>query len=182
MKLALAVSPFALSEPASSMRNSDHGPVRSSTDGCPPGLLTEMAVRGDAPGHCTVKGTLDGGVDEARSGVAGLAMTVPPISVLMSTPALAARGGLMDIDTTGTLPPVWKNASRMNAAFWNCFSVSGDKDRLTGLSLRQVHSGRDVSAYGARYCVKNLPMTPFGLNTLAKSPSGTSLLPPRTKG
>ena len=149
MKLALAVSPFALSEPASSMRNSDHGPVRSSTEGCAPGLLTEIAVRGDAPGHCTVKGMLVAGADERRPGAAGLAMTVPPISVLMSTPALAARGGLMDMDTTGWLPPVWKNASRMNAAFWNCFSVSGDNERLTGLSFRQLHSGRDVSAYAA---------------------------------
>jgi len=56
MKLALAVSPFALSAPASSIRNSDHGPVRSSTAGGPASLLTEMAVRTDGPGHCTVVG------------------------------------------------------------------------------------------------------------------------------
>ena len=115
MKLALAVSPFALSEPASSIRNNDHGPVRSSTDGGPASLLTEMAVRTDGPGHCTVVGAAlasgggrDGGAPnaEAPPGEPGLAITVPPISVLMSTPGPAARGGLMASDTCGWLPPV----------------------------------------------------------------------------
>ena len=54
---------------------------------------------------------------DAPPGTPGLAMTVPPISVLISTPGPAARGGLMASDTSGTLPPVWKNASRMKAAF-----------------------------------------------------------------
>src|SRR5512147_2263285 len=111
MKLAFAVSPFAVNEPASSIRNIDHGPVRSRTDGGPVSLLTEMAVRADGPGHCTVVGAaLCGGGGAApktgAAGVLGLAMTVPPISVLMSTPGLAARGGLMASDTCGTLPPV----------------------------------------------------------------------------
>src|SRR4029077_13557623 len=118
-------SPFALSAPASSIRNSDHGPVRSSTAGGPASLLTEMAVRTDGPGHCTVVGAAlasGGGRDEGApkadgaAGEPGLAITVPPISVLMSTPGAAARGGLMASDDCGWLPPVWKNASRMVAA------------------------------------------------------------------
>jgi len=78
MKLALAVSPFALSDPASSIRNSDHGPVRSRTEGGPASLLTEIAVRADGPGHCTVDGAaLEGGGAEPIAGMLGLAMTVP---------------------------------------------------------------------------------------------------------
>ena len=38
-------------------------------------------------------------------------MTVPPISVLTSAPP--ALGGLIESDTIGIEPPVWKNASRM---------------------------------------------------------------------
>src|SRR5215475_4553221 len=107
MKLALAVSPFALSEPASSIRNSDQGPVRSSTEGGPASPLTEIAVRADGPGHCTVDGAaLDGDGAEPADAALGLAMTVPPISVLMSIPGLAARGGLMASETCGMLPPV----------------------------------------------------------------------------
>src|SRR3979409_1088993 len=111
MKVALAVSPFAASEPASSIRNSDQGPVRSSTEGVPVSLLTEIAVRAEGPGHCTVNGAvLGGGVGalkaDAATGALGLAMTLPPISVLMSTPALAARGGLMASEISGTPPPV----------------------------------------------------------------------------
>ena len=56
MKLALAVSALAVSDPASSIRNNDHGPVRSSTDGGPVSLPTVMAVRVEGPGHCTVVG------------------------------------------------------------------------------------------------------------------------------
>src|SRR5690349_10570676 len=105
MKLALAVSPFALSEPASSIRNSDHGPVRSSTEGGPVSLLTEIAVRAEGPGHCTVDGAALAGADPG-AGALALAMTVPEMSVLMSTPGFAARGGLIASETCGWLPPV----------------------------------------------------------------------------
>src|SRR5215813_13070124 len=115
MKLALAVSPFALSAPASSIRNNDHGPIRSSTAGGPVSLVTEMAVRADGPGHCTVVGVTgpeacgDGcEPKEANAvvpGAVGLVITVPPISVLMSMPAAGARGGLIASDTCGTFPP-----------------------------------------------------------------------------
>src|SRR5882724_5043765 len=85
MKLALAVSPFAVSEPASSIRNSDQGPFLSSTEGGPVSLLTEIAVRADGPGHCTVDvAVLEGGDGAlkavAAAGALGLAMMVPPIS------------------------------------------------------------------------------------------------------
>src|SRR5262245_18589184 len=117
MKLALAVSPFATNEPASSIRNSDQGPVLSRIEGCPVSLLTEIAVRADGPGHCTVNvGVFDGGDGALKAdapGALGLAMTVPPMSVLMSVPERSARGGLIASDITGTLPPVWKNASRI---------------------------------------------------------------------
>src|SRR5215475_6307093 len=106
MKLALAVSPLALSDPASSILNSDQGPILSSTEGDPASLPTEIAVRVDGPGHCTVVGTALTGDVEPSAGAPGLAITVPPISVLMSTPETAARGGLIDSDTNGTLPPV----------------------------------------------------------------------------
>src|SRR4030081_2341407 len=100
MKLALAVSPFALSAPASSIRNSDQGPVRSSTAGGPTSALTVMAVRTDGPGHCTVVGAAfasGGGRDEGPpkadgdTGAPGLAITVPPISVLISHPVSPVR-------------------------------------------------------------------------------------------
>ena len=110
MKLALAVSPFAVSEPASSIRNSDQGPVRSSTEGGPVSLLTEIAVRAEGPGHCTVNGAVLEGVGalraDAAAGALGLAMMVPPMSVLTSTPEVAARGGLTASDISGTPPPV----------------------------------------------------------------------------
>src|ERR1700748_2054243 len=124
MKLALAVSPLALSAPASSIRNSDQGPIRSSTAGGPVSLLTEMAVRAEGPGHCTVVGgtALAGGGDccvpKASAVVpvaVGLAITVPPISVLISMPAAGARGGLIASDTCGTVPPVWEKAARIEA-------------------------------------------------------------------
>src|SRR5258708_6401527 len=120
MKVALAVSAFATNEPASSIRNNDQGPMRSSTDGGPVSLLTEIAVRGDGPGHRTVVGALlwgrGGGAgcgppnkDEAAGpGVVGLVIVVPPISVLTVTPGPAAPGGRIANDTAGTPPPVWK--------------------------------------------------------------------------
>ena len=84
-------------------------------------MLTEMAVRVDGPGHCTVVGPElcgcggGGGAPNpgAMPGEPGLVMTVPPISVLTSTPGPAEPGGLMANDTVGMLPPVWKNASRI---------------------------------------------------------------------
>ena len=57
MKVALAVSARAVIDPASKIRNSDHGPVRSSTEGgLVASLVTEMAVRIDGPGHSTFVG------------------------------------------------------------------------------------------------------------------------------
>lgn len=58
MKVALAVSAFTTKDPASSIRNNDQGPMRSSTDGGPISLLTEIAVRGDGPGQRMVVGAL----------------------------------------------------------------------------------------------------------------------------
>src|SRR3954464_10497363 len=127
MKLALAVSAFTTNEPASTIRNNDQGPMRSSTDGAPVSLLTEIAVRGAGPGHRTVVGELlcgcggGGGVgcgppnkdDVAGPGMVGLAIVVPPISVLTVTPGPGAPGGRIAKETAGTPPPVWKNASRI---------------------------------------------------------------------
>src|SRR5215475_11872548 len=124
MKVALALSDFATREPASSIRNSDQGPMRSSTDGDPLSSLTEIAVRGDGPGHCTVVGELlcgGGGAGcctpnmegAAGAGVVGLVIVVPPISVLITTPGPAAPGGRIASDTAGKPPPVWKKASRI---------------------------------------------------------------------
>src|SRR3954451_1482671 len=125
MKLALAVSAFTTNEPASSIRNNDQGPMRSSTDGGPVSLLTEIAVRGAGPGHRIVVGELvcgcgggvgcgppnkDGGADP---GIVGLAIVVPPISVLTVTPGPGAPGGRIANETAGTPLPVWKNASRI---------------------------------------------------------------------
>src|SRR5437868_14461139 len=106
MNVALAVSALATSEPASSMRNNDQGPMRSSTDGEPVSLLTEIAVRGDGPGQSTVVGELLCGGEGAAGcgaaniegaaagpGVTGLVIVVPPISVLTVMPGPAAGGG-----------------------------------------------------------------------------------------
>src|SRR4051794_19119131 len=127
MKVALALSAFTASEPASSIRNNDQGPMRSRMDGAPVSLLTEIAVRGDGPGQSTVVGELlcdcgggGGGcappnIDDAvgAPGVVGLAIVVPPISVFTVTPGPDAPGGRIANDTAGTLPPVWKKASRI---------------------------------------------------------------------
>ena len=122
MKVALALSAFTAKEPASSIRNNDQGPLRSRMDGAPVSLLTEIAVRGDAPGQSTVVGGLlcdcgggGGGcgcpppnIDDAVGGpgVVGLAIVVPPISVFTVTPGPDAPGGRIANDTAGTLPPV----------------------------------------------------------------------------
>ncbi len=88
MKVALAVSAFADSEPASSMRNSDQGPTRSSTEGCPVSLLTEIAVRVDGPGHCTVVGASLCGGGGGGGGAApnsGGAAAAPGVTGLLMT-------------------------------------------------------------------------------------------------
>src|SRR6516164_1836384 len=57
MKVAVAVSALAETDPASSSRKSDQGPVRSSIDGWPlASSLAEIAVRIDVPGHWTFVG------------------------------------------------------------------------------------------------------------------------------
>src|SRR5215813_9445042 len=192
MNVVEAVSPRSCSEPASNMRNIDQGPLRSSTDG---GVLvsswTVIAVRGEGPGHCTVTGAAAGGgggggapgsVGPAGPAVTGLVTAVPPISIFAVALGPAMALGFTANDTIGRLPPLWKKASRISAARWKSRIAPGVNERATALSCRHVHCGLDMSAYGARYCLKNPSMMPFGLNTRAKSASGTSRSLPRVKG
>src|SRR5882757_5374603 len=97
MKVALAVSARAVTEPASRILNSDHGPVRSSTEGwLMASLVTDIAVLIDGPGHCTLVGATftgcAGGDDVPKTeplgaGVAGLTIVVPPRSIFALAPA-----------------------------------------------------------------------------------------------
>src|SRR5688572_13845394 len=118
-----------------------------------------MAVRGEGVGHCTLTTEAcgccggGGGVGRTPNGEEGggdtgslltLCTTVPPISNLALLPP-PITGGLMASCTIGVLPPVWKNASRICAARWNSSSVAGDNERVTGLSCRHAHVGREVS-------------------------------------
>src|SRR5215510_12870958 len=158
MKVALAVSPRSCREPASSMRNNDQGPLRSSTEGgALVSVCTTMAVRGDGPGHCTVTGDADCGGGGGGGGVApkaaaaggwvtGLDTVVPPTSnfALAFGPAIAL--GFTATETIGRLPPLWKYASRISAAFWKSRIAPGENVRATALSLRHAHCGLDVSA------------------------------------
>ena len=123
----MAVTPRSESEPASSMRNNDHGPLRSSTEGVPPpSATTVIAVCATAPGHCTVVGETFGGggagggvlpgkgLGAVGAGTDGAETTVPPVSNLATAPV--RTGGRIANVTTGALPPVWKKASRISAA------------------------------------------------------------------
>src|SRR5262245_8786316 len=119
---AVAISPVSRSDPASSIRNNDHGPIRSSTEGWAYWSdATVIAVRADGLGHCAATGdagvTGGGGGGGGRpnaggawlaEGVTGLATAVPPVSNF-ALPA-STVGGLIASDTIGILPPVWKNA------------------------------------------------------------------------
>src|SRR6516165_8580086 len=102
MKVAVAVSALAETDPASSSRKSDQGPVRSSIDGWPlASSLAEIAVRIDVPGHWTFVGVTvtgcGGGARENRPPAdgcgLGLAMTVPPTSIFALAPAPLRIGG-----------------------------------------------------------------------------------------
>src|SRR5215468_3316022 len=111
MNVVLAVSPRNWSEPASSMRNIDHGPLRSSTEGgALVSVCTVIAVRGEGPGHCTVTGEAGGGggagVPNADGAAAtGLATGVPPMSNLAVALGPAIALGFTASDTIGRLPP-----------------------------------------------------------------------------
>jgi hypothetical protein len=62
MKVALVISMLLDIEPASKIRNIDHGPVRSSTEGwLDASLVTEIAVLVDGPGQITLVGATLGG-------------------------------------------------------------------------------------------------------------------------
>src|SRR5215470_3943761 len=152
MKVVLAVSPRTCSDPASRMRNIDHCPLRSRIEG---GTLvsvwTMMAVRGEGPGHCTVTGDTGGAGGAGLPGntgaaLTGLATAVPPISnfAVAFGPAIAL--GFTANEIIGRLPPLWKKASRISAAFWKSRIAPGENERATALSVRHAHCAFDVSA------------------------------------
>src|SRR6478735_7792197 len=124
MNVAVAISARADIDPASSRRNSDHGPVRSRIEGwLVASFVTEIAVRIDGAGHCTLVGGLltgwvgGGGAGEKMPPLEGcrfgLAIVVPPTSILALAPGPLTTGGCTASATAGWLPPVWKNASRI---------------------------------------------------------------------
>src|SRR5215472_1853873 len=138
MKLAVALSAFTASEPASNRRNIDHGPVRSMMDGGDrSSTAAVITARVEAPGHCTVTGSsLD----------AGVTIDDPPTSNLTLVPGPVSVGGVMASETMGALPPPWKKASRISAARWKSRSVVGDSAGSTPLLWRQVQCSPEVSA------------------------------------
>src|SRR3984893_8306898 len=196
MNVATILSPWRVGDAASSMRNNDQGPWRSSTEGSPAGVScgdggapnaglgggccglwsgpTVMAVRlVPAPGH----GTATGAVEPVL-----LSTMVPLMSSFAVMPPAVAGGGTTPRLIDGMLPPVEENASPICAARWDSRSVAGDSVRASALSWRQVHSRCDVSTSAVRFWVKNLSMVPPGPNSLPNSASGTSCALPPVKG
>ena len=188
-------SPRTASEPASSMRNNDHGPLRSSTEGVPPSIGNDCDRRvryRSRPLHGSWRSVRRRwrrwrraapakGLGAVGAGTRRAETTVPPVSNLARPPAQDS-GDASPMLPSAALPPAWKNASRIPPRAGTRAASSATDKRLPQRPAARSTARFDVSACGARYWLKNLSITPFGLNMRAKSASGTSRSLPRVNG